>query len=143
MQRTRNMRKTFLATALFALALAGCGGTDDGAFQNGSAPGNASVATVTVVTDSPTIPSNGLTPANISVLVRDTNNQFIKDVPVQISASSGGIVVTQPVTDENGVAKATLLPAGDPTNRTITVTATASNHTGQATVGVTGTTVSL
>jgi len=136
------MRKTFLTAALFALALAGCG-TDEGAFQDGATPGNASVATVTVITDTPTIPSNGLTPANISVLVRDTNNQFIKDVPVQISSSSGGLVVTTPVTDANGVAKATLLPAGDPTNRTITVTATASNHSGQTTVAVTGTTVSL
>ena len=137
------MRKTFLAATLFALALAGCGGTDDGAFQNGSTPGNASVATVTVITDTPTIPSNGLTPANISVLVRDSNNQFVKDVPVQFSSSSGGLVVTQPVTDTNGVAKATLLPSGDPTNRTITVSATASSHSGQTTVTVSGTTVSL
>jgi len=79
-----NMRKTgILAAALLVLGLAACG-SDDDAFQTGSGPaGAAKVASVTVITDTPTIPSSGLTPANISVLVRDTNNQFLKEVPVQ------------------------------------------------------------
>jgi len=122
-----NMRKTgILAAALLVLGLAACG-SDDDAFQTGSGPaGAAKVASVTVITDTPTIPSSGLTPANISVLVRDTNNQFLKEVPVQFSASSGGLTVTNGVTDANGIAHATLSPSGDTSNRNITVTAQAS-----------------
>jgi len=139
-----NMRKTgILAAALLVLGLTACGSEDD-AFQSGSGPaGSAKVASVTVVTDSPTIPSSGLNPANISVLVRDTNNQFLKDVPVQFSSSSGGLTVTNAVTDANGIAHATLSPSGDPSNRTITVSAQASGQSGQVTVAVAGTTVSI
>src|SRR6478735_408529 len=144
MQRTMNMRKTgILAAALLVLGLSACG-SDDDAFQTGSGPaGAAKVASVTVITDTPTIPSSGLTPANISVLVRDTNNQFLKEVPVQFSASSGGLTVTNGVTDANGIAHATLSPSGDTSNRNITVTAQASGQSGQVTVAVAGTTVSI
>src|SRR6478609_4643410 len=144
MQRTMNMRKTgILAATLLLLGLAACG-SDDDAFQTGSGPaGSAKVASVTVITDTPTIPSSGLTPANISVLVRDTNNQFLKEVPVQFSASSGGLTVTSAVTDANGIAHATLSPSGDSSNRSITVTAQASGQSGQVSVAVTGTTVSI
>jgi len=139
-----NMRKTgILAAALLVLGLGACG-SDDDAFQTGSGPaGAAKVASVTVITDTPTIPSSGLTPANISVLVRDTNNQFLKEVPVQFSASSGGLTVTSAVTDANGIAHATLSPSGDSSNRSITVTAQASGQSGQVSVAVTGTTVSI
>ena len=139
------MRKTgFFTVALLVLALAGCGSSDDNAFQEGNGPaGGATVSSVTVITDTPTLPSGGTTPANISVLVRDSNNQFIKDVPVQFSASSGGLSVTNPVTDANGIARATLLPAGDPSNRVITVSASASGQTGTTTVAVSGTTITL
>ena len=94
-----NMRKTgILAAALLVLGLTACGSEDD-AFQSGSGPaGSAKVASVTVVTDTPTIASSGLTPANVSVLVRDTNNQFLKGVPVQFSASSGGLTIVSAVT---------------------------------------------
>ena len=66
------MRKTgILAVALLALGLVACGSEDD-AFQSGSGPAGAGkVASVTVVTDTPTIASSGLTPANVSVLVRE------------------------------------------------------------------------
>ena len=48
------MRKTgILAAALLVLGLAACGSEDD-AFQGGSGAVNGSVATVTVITDSPT-----------------------------------------------------------------------------------------
>ena len=139
-----NMRKTgILAVALLALGLVACGSEDD-AFQSGSGPAGAGkVASVTVVTDTPTIASSGLTPANVSVLVRDTNNQFLKGVPVQFSASSGGLTIVSAVTDENGIAKATLSTAGDPSIRSITVSAQASGQSGQVSIGVTGTTLSI
>ena len=57
-----NMRKTgILAAALLVLGLSACG-SDDDAFQSGSGPaGSAKVASVTVVTDTPTIASSGHT----------------------------------------------------------------------------------
>lgn len=136
------MRKTGIFTALLALALAGCGGEDDLPFQDGTGS-NAAVASVTVVSDTPTIPSSGLTSANISALVRDSNNQFLENVTVQFSASSGGLTVVEAVTDETGIARATLSPAGDPSSRTITVSAMASGRTGTATVTVSGTTLTI
>ena len=100
-----NMRKTgILAAALLVLGLTACGSEDD-AFLSGSGPaGSGSVATVTVITDSATIPSSGLSPATISALVRDTNNQFVKGAEVQFASTSGGLAVTNAVTDENGMS---------------------------------------
>ena len=137
------MRKTgILAAALLVLGLAACGSEDD-AFQGGSGAVNGSVATVTVITDSPTIPSSGQTPATVSALVRDSNNQFVKDVQVQFSSTSGGLAVTNAVTDANGIARATLSTAGDPSTRSITVSAQAAGRSGEVTIGVTGTSVSI
>lgn len=81
------------------------------------------VAAVTVTTDTPSILSDGSQVANITALVRDASNNLIPNVPVVFTASSGGISATQPTTDASGAAKATLTTAGDPTLRTITVTA--------------------
>jgi hypothetical protein len=137
------MRKTGILSALMALAaLAGCGGEDS--FQSGSGPGGpATVGSLTLVTSSPTVPSDGNTPAQISAFVRDANNNFLKDVPVIFSASSGGLLITQGTTDDNGLATATLNSAGDPSRRTITVTAQAANQTRTVNVDVTGTSLSV
>ncbi|MEO6185335.1 MAG: Ig-like domain-containing protein, partial [Steroidobacteraceae bacterium] len=59
------------------------------------------------------------------------------------SANSGGLLVTQGTTDTNGLAKATLSSAGDPTSRPITVTAMAGNVTATVTVNVAGSTLSV
>ncbi|MBK9250366.1 MAG: Ig-like domain-containing protein [Proteobacteria bacterium] len=139
------MRKTGILTALLALAtLAGCGG-DDSFGGGGAGPGApGTVSAVTVITDAPNIPSSGTTPANISALVRDANNQFVKGVPVLFSTTSGGLAVVNAVTDDTGIAKATLSSPGDKTNRTITVTATVGGGiTGQVTVAVSGTALNI
>jgi hypothetical protein len=87
---------------------------------NGS---SSPVAAVTVTSDTPTILSDGSTSANITALVRDASNNLIPNVPVVFTATSGGISATQSTTDPTGAAKAVLSTAGDPTLRTITVTA--------------------
>ncbi len=139
-----NMRKTGILTALLALAtLAGCGG-DDSFGGGGAGPGGpATVGSLTLITSSPTVPSDGSTPATISAFVRDANNNFLKSVPVIFSASSGGLLITQATTDDNGLATATLNAAGDPSRRTITVTAIAANITRTINVDVIGTTMSV
>ena len=138
-----NMRKTGILSALLALAaLAGCGG-DNSFGGGGGAGGPATVGSLTLITSSPTVPSDGNTPAQISAFVRDANNNFLKGVPVVFSASSGGLLITQATTDANGLATATLNSAGDPSKRTITVTAVAANQTKTVNVDVTGTTLTV
>jgi hypothetical protein len=95
--------------------------------------------TVSVVTSAPQIPSDGTIPATITALVRGANNQLLPGVTVAFSATSGGLAVANAVTDQNGAAVAMLSSAGDPTNRRITVTATAGTTNATVPVDVVGT----
>ena len=99
--------------------------------------------TLTLVTNAPQIPSNSSTAATITALVRGSNNQFLPGVTVNFQASSGGLAVTNAVTDANGAATASLTAANDPTNRRITVTATAGTSTATLPVDVIGTKLSI
>ncbi len=135
---------------LMAAALTACGGGGDsgGAFQGGSGSGSNTtpantVAAVTVTASTPSLASANNTPVEIRAYVRNANNQYITNVPVTISPSSGGITVSQGTTDAAGVAVASLDTAGDPTNRTITVTATAQGVSGTVKVDVVGSAVGI
>lgn len=144
------MRKFGWIVILAALsAAAGCGGNGTSSFasrgssSSSSSGTTAKVAAISVTTSLPQIPSNGSADATITAFVRDANNQFLSGVPVVFSTTSGGFTAPTAVTDANGQASATLGPAGDPTNRTITVTATAGTQSATVAIGVVGTTVSL
>jgi hypothetical protein len=138
------MRKLFSRSFVVAalLALAACGGSGEGSeFETpgtgtGPGPGGPAVAAVTVTSDSPTILADGSTTAEITAMVRDANNNLLKDVAVTFTSTSGGVAVSQGTTDASGVAKATLSVAGDPTIRTITVTASVSSISATTTVNV-------
>jgi hypothetical protein len=104
-------------------------------------PPPPTAATMTLITSSPTITSSGATTATVTAIVRNANNQFLADVPVQFSSTSGGLNVTQGTTDDSGTATAVLSAAGDPTNRPITVTATSGTVTRTVNVDVVGTTL--
>ena len=95
--------------------------------------------TVSVTTSLPQIPSDSSKGATITALVRGANNQLLPGVAVDFTATSGGLAVTQATTDQNGAAVATLTAAGDPTNRRITVTATAGSSSATVPVDVAGT----
>ena len=102
--------------------------------------------TLTLTTSSPQIPSDGSSSATITALVRGASNQFLSGVSVCFSATSGGLGGLTggcATTDVNGSATATLSPAGDKTNRRITVTATAGTATDTVAVDVTGTRLSV
>jgi phage-related protein len=144
MQRNTNMRKHGILSALALLALAACGGSED-AFQGGGPGGGpaAAVSSITLLTSAPTMSSDGAVPAEISAFVRNTNNQFMTGVPVIFSTDSGGLLINQGTTDANGLAKATLSPAGDPSNRTITVSALAGTVTATVTVNVSGSSLAV
>jgi hypothetical protein len=144
MPQVTTMRKTGFLIALFAAALTGCGGGDsaDDAFQPGTdtptTPTAPVAASLTVTTSSPTILSDGSAPAEIKVFARNANNQFVSGVPIVLAASSGGLSTTGSATDASGMLAATLSPAGDPSRRTITVTATSGTVTASVKVEVGG-----
>jgi len=101
--------------------------------------------TITLTTSSPQIPSDGSAPATITAYVKDANNQFVPNVSVTFQATSGAVNVTQGATDpKTGAATATLnvLPS-DPSNRRITITASAGSASGTIDVDVVGTKLAL
>jgi hypothetical protein len=140
------MRKSGFLIALFAAAIAGCGGGDpaDDAFQPGQTPTTptSEVSSLTLTTDSPTVPSAGNAAATIRAYARDSSNRLMSGIPITFSASSGALNVVQATTDVGGVATATLTPL-TPESRNVTITATAGQTTADITVAVDGTTIDI
>lgn len=141
------MRKLYyLLTLLFTTALTGCGDSDtlnQVNLPDPTLPPPTALASLDLLTSVPTLNSDGTTNAMISALVRDDSNNFVEGVTVIFSADSGGLANIQGTTDTSGVASAELSTAGDPTNRTITVTATAETLTTTVTVDVVGTSLTI
>jgi hypothetical protein len=133
-----------IVLAAAAALLAACGGGSDDTLVPPPSGAAAQVATLTLLTSNPQIPSDGTQPATISALVLDANRNVMGDVPVTFSTASGSLVVTQPgTTNGDGIATATLSTAGDPTNRSIVVSARAGVASAQVTVNITGSTLTL
>lgn len=147
------MRKFRWISAIAALALAACGGGSNGTTNCGTAYANScgtttsasnpTVASVLLVSDTATIPSDNSLAANLTAYVQDKNNNFVPNVPVVFTSDSGGISVTQGTTDANGVAKAKISTLANKANRIITITATANKIAATATVVVQGTTLQI
>ncbi len=98
---------------------------------------------IQLLVSSPQLDSDDGQPVALTALVRDGNNNFISDTEVVFSANSSGIQVTAGTTDESGQATALLSTAGDPANRTITLTATSGTLSSTNTVVVSGTTITI
>lgn len=147
--RVNQMRNFKWLAVLAALALSACGGGGSDcstSFANSCGATNTgpTVASILLVTDTPSIPSDNSANAHLTAYVSDANNNFIQGAVVQFQADkNGGVGVTQGTTDANGVATATLSTLSDKSNRTITVTATSGKITGTVTVDVTGTTIGI
>lgn len=115
----------------------------------GTVSGTANVAvvasqqTITLTTDLAQIPSDGTQPATVTALLKNAANQVVANVPVTFASTSGSLTVVQGTTDASGRASAKIETGGDPTNRRITITATAGTTTSTIPVDVTGTTLSL
>jgi len=137
------------ATATLSNLSAAAGSNLTVTATSGTIKGTATVGVVaiqqslTLQTDAPQIPSSAASPANITALLRDANNNALAGVTVTFAATSGVLTVTQAVTDASGIAKATLTAGTDPTNRSITVNATAGSATASIAVAVAGTTLTL
>jgi hypothetical protein len=127
------MHKLYTAVLLGVAVtlLAACGGSDPAFTESPDQGGQTAVdlATITLLASSPQLPSDGALPVNLTAQVKDANNNLVPDLTVSFGADSGSLSVTQPITDVAGQALATLTTLGDPTNRTITVTASVSDGT--------------
>lgn len=140
---------TGTATATLSASGAAAGTNITVTATAGGASGQTTVAvvaaqeTITLETSSPQIASDGSAPATITALVRGASNQLLSGVNVTFAASSGGIGPGAVATGSSGSAQATLSTAGDPTNRTITVTATAGSANATIAVSVVGTKLTL
>lgn len=137
---------SMLVMAAATLALAGCGGGSGpltGASGSGGSPPPAVKYTVSLLSSSPQMPSDGSTPATITALVEDSSNNVVSGVPVTFTASSGAMEVTQGTTGATGTATASLSTGGDTSDRQITVTGVAGATTATVTVSVVGTKLSL
>lgn len=141
------MRKFFSTIFLAALALAvsGCGGGDD-SFKNPDDPGTLPpvIGALTLTTSTPTLPTDRSLSADIRAFVQDENNVALSGVTVIFSTDGGFLNVTQGVTDDNGIATATLTASqSDPSNTTITVTAAVGETTETVVVETVGTRLSV
>jgi Big-like domain-containing protein len=149
---------SLLVTAAAALLLAGCGGDSASSFAGASSSTSSSssgtttstAATITLISSAPQLASNNSTPVTITAIVKNANNAVVPATPVTFSTSSGVIAPTTTnsttaagTTDNNGEAAALLTTPGDPSNRSLTVTATVGMVSAKITVDVVGTHLSL
>jgi hypothetical protein len=145
---------TFLLTMVAAGLLASCGGSSSSTFATSgtsASSGNTGGATaITLTASSPQLLSDGSKGVTITAIVKNAANAIVSNVPVTFAASSGAIapIATQSsvaagTTDANGEAEGTLTTPGDPTNRSITVTATVGTASSTLTVQVIGTKLTI
>jgi hypothetical protein len=119
--------------------LAGCGDVE----EDTSTAQATGVAAIDLLASSTQVPSDGSDSATLTAVVRDGNNQVVEGKDVTFRSSSGALQVTQGTTDASGQATAEITPGGDPTVRTITVTASVGATQDSVDVEVSGTTLSL
>ena len=131
-----DMHKIVFGTLLAAVAMvvAGCGGS---AFSGSSGGTQSTVATLAVSSSVASIPSDGSSAANITVLAKDANNAPVTGAVIAFTASGGGsVTATQGTTDSTGTAKATLAVGTAKAGATITVTAASGTISGTTNVTV-------
>ncbi|MFI4895421.1 MAG: Ig-like domain-containing protein [Steroidobacterales bacterium] len=145
----------FIGPLVAALALLGCGGNDPSSFastssSSSSGGGSSVAASITLISSVPQLPSNNSTPATLTAIVKNAQNAVVTGADVVFATSSGVIApavtssgVTAGTTDNNGEAAATLTTPGDPSNRTLTVTATVGTVSATIKLDVVGTQLSL
>jgi len=141
------LKKLFTVSLLVASAiLASCGGSSNTITGPGGGGGGAEVASVQVLAAATTLDSDlaGLNTVEITAIVRDANNVVLEGVPVLFGANaSGSVSVIQLNSDANGQSIARVSNGTDPSNRAITVTASAGEASGSVTVNVIKTEVTI
>ena len=151
------MRKIGIVACL-ALLLAACGGgganlssSTGGSSSSSSSSGGGSTSSssggqavsahsLTAISSSATVASDGSTTATITVYAANTAGDTVAGVNVAFSANNGGLVeVTQPITTAAGTATAVLTAPNVAQGTVITVTATGGGQTATVLVQVVAT----
>lgn len=93
-------------------------------------------STLTLTSSSGTLASAGVSgnEVTITALARDASNKVLPNVTVTMSSDSGSLVVSNAVTDANGLVTAKLGTGSDSTTRAITVSASVPGSTVATTV---------
>ncbi|WP_455218481.1 Ig-like domain-containing protein, partial [Kaarinaea lacus] len=155
--RTKDIYIKLFGTSVLLLVLGlatGCGedsftgdptgtGTSTTPTQTTNPDTGATVASIQLLTSTPSLGSSPTDSVDISAIVKDTNNNLMSGIDVIFSSDGGDLTVTQSSTSSTGVASANLTTASDPTNRTITVTATAGTVSTTVQIAVTGTIITV
>jgi hypothetical protein len=144
----KSLLSSVLILAALAIASCGGGGSSSGpSFTGSGTVAGSDVQVIELIASSPQLPSDttGLTTVTITAVAKDTNNNIVTGIPIIFSADSGSILilpqVTPPGGSGSGLVTAALSNGSDPSNRTITVTASDGNVTGTITVDVVGSTL--
>lgn len=155
-----NMHKKIgWAAVLLTFMLAACGGDGPGLAGGRNGPGTdpggedpggenpggpvAAVTSVELLASSTQMLSDGSTPVTLTAIAKDANNRALPEVDIAFAATSGTLQVANATTDEQGVATATLITGGDPTNRTITVSASVGTLSDEIDIRVTGSAINI
>ncbi|MGB0845498.1 MAG: hypothetical protein ACPGSM_02190 [Thiolinea sp.] len=102
------------------------------------------IADLEVAASSRQLGSNGAEPVVISAVVKDKNNNTLKDVDVQFAVDNNGTIEPDEGIADSSVKTAKLTPGlNRPENRTLLVTVTAGNQVRTVEIEVTGTVVQL
>jgi len=130
---------------LASMGIVSCGGggnTITGAQVGVGAP---EVATIELIASSPQLPSDKTGESNVTItaIAKDENNNVTEDVAIIFSSDSGALQIIESLTSANGIATALLSNGGDPTNRTIIVTATDGTVTSMLNILVVGTVLTI
>jgi fibronectin type 3 domain-containing protein len=125
------------------ILLTGCGAGSSGDTPSPT-PETNPAASIDLLVSNPQLNSDGATTVALTAIVKDSSNRALSGKSVSFSADSGVLAVTSGTTDANGTATATLGTGGNPTNRTIRVSAsTGSISAATNNVTVTGTALSI
>ncbi len=131
----------FFASVLVVGGLAACGEAnfgDTGGFGPGDGNG-VSVSSLTLLASTTSLASDAIDDVGgivITAIVVDANNNAVPGVPVTFAASSGALIVDDPVTGSDGKATAILTTGGDPSLRTIQVAAVAGDKQDSVSIAV-------
>lgn len=105
---------------------------------------NSKIADLEVAASSRQLGSNGSEPVIISAVVKDKNNNTLKNVDVEFAVDSNGTIDPDEDSAAGSVKTAKLTPGlNRPENRTMIVTVTAGEQTRTIEIEVTGTVVQL
>jgi adhesin/invasin len=123
----------FFSSLTIGLLLAACGGGNNttltqatGSSSGGSGGGGATAAAIAVTSNAAAILSDGSTTATITAIAFDSNHVLLPGVAITLAADTGVLAPYPAATDSTGTLTSTLATGGNPTIRTITVTASAA-----------------